>query len=74
MAGDASSVQLNKIRSVLKNRPIPRGTLGDRATLGAAVGRGPISVLAVTSASFAEQLQLKLECSGGLSEAAEEKR
>lgn len=74
MAGDASSVQLDKIRSVLKNRPIPRGTLGDRATLGAAVGRGPTSVVAVTSASFAEQLQRKLGGSGGLSEAAEEKR
>ena len=60
MAGDASSVQLDKIRNVLKNRPIPRGTLGDRATLGAAVGRGPVSAVAVTAESFAAQLSTKL--------------
>lgn len=57
MAGDASSVQLDKIRSALRNRPIPRGTLGDRAMLGAAVGRGPVSAVAVTAASFAERLR-----------------
>ncbi len=74
MAGDASGVQLDKVRSVLKHRPIPQGTLGDRAMLGAAVGRGPTTVLAVTSASFAGQLQRLLERTGGLSEAAEEKR
>lgn len=75
MAGDASSVQLDKIRSAMRNRPIPQGTLGDRATLGAAVGRGSVSALAVTSASFAEQLRLKLEIGGGAeSEEAEEQR
>lgn len=74
MAGDASSVQLDKIRSIVKNRSIPRETLGDRATLGAAVGRGPTSVVAVTSASFAEQLRQKLERSVDLSGAAEEER
>ena len=75
MAGDASSVQLDKIRSVLKNRPIPRGTLGDRAMLGAAVGRGPVSAVAVTADSFAEQLSAKLGLGGGLMpEDAEEER
>jgi ribosomal protein L7Ae-like RNA K-turn-binding protein len=64
MAGDASSVQLKKIRNALKHRPIPQGTLGDRATLGAAVGRGPVSAVAVTAASFAEQLQLRLGIGG----------
>ncbi len=53
MAGDASQVQLEKVRSALEHRPIPRGTLGDRATLGAAVGRAPVSVVAVTADSFA---------------------
>ncbi len=61
MAGDASSVQLEKVQKVLKNRPIPWGTLGDRATLGAAVGLGPISAVAVTADSFAEALQRALE-------------
>jgi len=65
IAGDASSVQLDKIRSALRNRPIPQGTLGDRAMLGAAVGRGRISVLAVTSASFADRLWQMLELGGG---------
>jgi len=75
MAGDASSVQLDKIRSALRNRPIPQGTLGDRAMLGAAVGRGRISALAVTSASFADRLLEVLELGGGAeSEAAEEEQ
>jgi len=60
MAGDASSVQLDKIRNAVKNRPIPWATLGDRATLGAAVGLGPISAVAVTADSFAEALSRKL--------------
>jgi ribosomal protein L7Ae-like RNA K-turn-binding protein len=75
MAGDASSVQLDKIRSALRNRPIPQGFLGDRATLGAAVGRGPISALAVTSASLAERLRQRLDIGSGVgSEASEEER
>jgi len=75
MAGDASSVQLDKIRSVLKNRPILRGTLGDRATLGAAVGRGPVSAVAVTAESFAEELSRKLGLADGLMpEDSEEER
>jgi hypothetical protein len=75
MADDASSVQLDKIRSVLKNRPIPQGTLGDRATLGAAVGRGPVSAVAVTAESFAEQLSMKLGLGDALMpEDAEEER
>jgi ribosomal protein L7Ae-like RNA K-turn-binding protein len=60
MAGDASDVQLDKVRNILKNRPIPWGTLGDRATLGAAVGRGPVSVVAVTVASLADRLRAEL--------------
>jgi ribosomal protein L7Ae-like RNA K-turn-binding protein len=56
MAVDASSVQLDKVRSALEHRPIPWGILGDRATLGAAVGRAPVSAVAVTAASFAGPL------------------
>ena len=61
MAEDAAGPQLDKVRRTLVNRPIPQACLGDRATLGAAVGRGPVSVVAVTGASLADQVQLKLD-------------
>lgn len=61
MAGDASDVQLDKIRQLLKNRAVPWGILGDRTTLGAAVGRGPVSAVAITAPSLAEALQRVLE-------------
>ncbi len=61
MAGDASPAQLDKIRRLVENRSIPRAVLGDRATLGAAVGAGPVSAVAVTVATFAEELRRKLE-------------
>lgn len=56
MAGDASGVQLDKIRKELSNRPIPHVTLGDRATLGAAVGKAPLAAVAVTDESLATRL------------------
>ena len=65
MAEDASDPQLKKIRRTLKSRPIPWGSLGDRAILGAAVGQGPVSAVAVTGASLAKQVRLKLELGGG---------
>ena len=71
-AGDASGVQLKKIRSALKNRPIPWGTLGDRATLGAALGRGPVSAVAVTTESFARAIQDKLALDGRPSQGTSE--
>jgi ribosomal protein L7Ae-like RNA K-turn-binding protein len=60
MAADASSVQLDKIRRLLDDRSIPQVRLGDRATLGAAIGTGPVSAIAVTVATFAEELQRRL--------------
>ena len=67
VAGDASAVQLDKLRSVLKNRPIPWAILGDRATLGAAVGLGPISAVAVAAGPLADALACKLGMGGGAS-------
>lgn len=64
VASDASGLQLDKVRSALKDRPIPWETLGDRATLGAAVGRGLVSVVAVTAASFADRLRSELDSAG----------
>lgn len=75
MAADASGVQLDKIRKALRNRPIPQVTLGDRATLGAAVGRASVSVVAVTAAAFADQIQHRLEeGEGGRPVESEEER
>ncbi len=69
MAGDASGVQLDKIRNLLKNRAVPWETLGDRATLGAAVGRGPVSAVAITAPSLADAIQRML--AGGQERAPE---
>ena len=40
---------------------IPRVTLGDRATLGSALGMAELSAVAVTQASFANRLVEELE-------------
>jgi len=56
MARDASGVQLNKIRKELNSRSIPQVTLGDRATLGAAIGKAPVAAIAVTDESLATRL------------------
>lgn len=61
MAEDASSVQMKKIRTMQDDGSIPRVTLGDRATLGAALGMAELSVVAVTQASFANRLIEELE-------------
>ena len=61
MAEDASSVQLKKIGTTKDDGSIPRVTLGDRATLGAAVGMAELSAVAVTQASFANRLVEELE-------------
>jgi ribosomal protein L7Ae-like RNA K-turn-binding protein len=63
MASDASSVQLDKIRTTLHDRTIPQITLGDRSTLGAAVGLAPLSAVAVTLRSLADQLISELNAS-----------
>jgi ribosomal protein L7Ae-like RNA K-turn-binding protein len=60
LAGDASPVQLEKVEKALSRRATPRARLGDRASLGAAVGHAPLSAVAVTSASLAEQVVVEL--------------
>lgn len=75
LAGDASSVQLDKVRNVLRNRPIPWGTLGDRTTLGAALGRGPTSAVAITADSFAGAMGRLVDLvEGAAPETSEEER
>ncbi|MCH7991898.1 MAG: ribosomal L7Ae/L30e/S12e/Gadd45 family protein [Gemmatimonadetes bacterium] len=65
MAGDASSVQMDKIRTTLRDRPIPQVILGDRNTLGAAVGLAAVSAVAVTNRSLADRLLVELNGSQG---------
>ena len=61
MACDASSVQMEKIRTTLHDRAIPQAVLGDRDMLGAAVGLAPLSAVAVTSVSLADRLLVELD-------------
>ena len=56
MAEDASPAQLDKIKRTMRHRMVPQVFLGDRATLGAAIGRAPIAAVAVTDASLAGRL------------------
>lgn len=57
MAGDASSVQMEKLKKAMVHRPIPQVILGDRATLGAAIGKGPIAAVAVTDEALAARIE-----------------
>jgi ribosomal protein L7Ae-like RNA K-turn-binding protein len=63
-ATDASRVQLSKLAGTLGNQTIPQIPLGDRATLGAALGRAPVSAVVVTEASFADELMRRLGATG----------
>jgi ribosomal protein L7Ae-like RNA K-turn-binding protein len=76
MAADASDTQLDKIRSTIHNRTIPRVCLGDRNTLGAAIGSAPVAAVAVTSASLADRLLKELDQAraGGTPDASEARR
>jgi len=60
LAGDASPVQLDKVEKALSRRATPWARLGDRASLGAAVGKAPLSAVAVTNASLAEKVAAEL--------------
>ena len=64
MAEDASSVQMEKIRKTVHGHSIPRVRLGDRNTLGAAVGLESVSAVAVTDGSLADRLVAELEGMG----------
>jgi len=52
------------LAGTLGNQPIPQVVLGDRATLGAAIGRSPVSAVVVTEASFASELVRRLDATG----------
>lgn len=54
LAGDATENARRRVTGLAQGRRVPVVTLGNRETLGAAVGRGPVAVLAVTDAALAE--------------------
>ena len=53
MAEDASLAQLDKIRRTMRKRIIPQVLLGDRTTLGAAIGKAPITAVCLLYTSDA---------------------
>ncbi|MDX1493570.1 MAG: L7Ae/L30e/S12e/Gadd45 family ribosomal protein [Longimicrobiales bacterium] len=64
IAKDASSVQLEKIRTTLHDRSIPQAVLGDRNTLGAAIGFARLTAVAITDRALADRLVAELEAAG----------
>jgi ribosomal protein L7Ae-like RNA K-turn-binding protein len=56
LAGDGSRTQLDKVVPLAQARGVPCRTLGDRATLGAALGSGPLTAVAVTRSGFAAKI------------------
>jgi ribosomal protein L7Ae-like RNA K-turn-binding protein len=65
LAGDASPVQLEKVRRLLRHHEVPHAVVADRNRLGAALGAGPLSAVAVTDPSLADQLRRRLPATAG---------
>lgn len=60
MAGDASPGRLQKVQGILAHRDIPVRWVTTRERLGEALGRPDLSVAAIMTHSFAEQLSSRL--------------
>ena len=60
VADDASPAQLVKIEGLRMVRGVPRISLGDRTSLGAALGGPPLSAAAVTDGRLARQILLRM--------------
>jgi ribosomal protein L7Ae-like RNA K-turn-binding protein len=60
IAADASPVQVKKIDGILRRAAVPRVVIGDRVTLGAAVGEPPLSAVAVSDARLAKEMLRRL--------------
>jgi ribosomal protein L7Ae-like RNA K-turn-binding protein len=65
IAEDASAAQLKKIMGLLEHRSVPCRVAGGQAALGAAVGQGALSAVAVTRNDFAEPMLRHLPATGG---------
>lgn len=57
VARDSSEQQKQKVIKLSRAQGVPNVEIADRAALGAAVGRGPLTAVAVTDASFASELE-----------------
>ena len=55
-ASDASSAQLDKLRPLLGHREVPEREVGTREELGNALGRAPLTAIAVTNDGFAGRI------------------
>lgn len=74
LAADASASQRQKVLGLLRHSAVPHFSLATRVDLGAATGAAPLSALAVTSASFAEQVLRRLSSPEGGSRGVVERR
>ena len=61
LAADAAVGQSGKLRPLLEHRGVPYRVWGMRDELGGAIGATQASALAVTEASFAEQVLRRLD-------------
>jgi ribosomal protein L7Ae-like RNA K-turn-binding protein len=55
LAGDASPTQSRKLVPLLQARGIPFAVCSSQAGLGGALGKGPVSAVGITDASFARR-------------------
>lgn len=56
LADDGSRAQLDKVVPLAQSRGVPCMNLGDQATLGAAIGSGPLTAVAVTRSGFGKRI------------------
>ncbi len=74
IAEDAAEGQVSKLRGIMEGRKVPFRIVGDRKGLGAAIGESPRSAVAVTSASFADQLLKRIPGPSGHGSMREHRR
>lgn len=61
VAADASRGQLEKVERTMAGHPVAHAAAGTRVELGTALGLGPVSAVAVTHATLAEQMLAELD-------------
>lgn len=68
VAADASSTQLDKVLRPAERTGVPVRAFGTRASLGRALGVGPISAAGVTEAELADAVLSRLPEAGATAE------